>query len=249
MAKARRHLLLAVVATALVLIACRGSSSDAAKERADSGAAESSEVSRLKPRGRTPTDAALQVAFEPGTTSTRLEGTLDAGKEAEFVVGAEAGSILVASVVGLRDDLTTSVYRMDTGEEITDTTPDPSFWIARLPESIGYLVVLHGADLRTDYTLTIGNPRERSFEELSSDDVARVDAPGISAREYSTAGRRISVASRCSHVSADRRRRCSTTRGAFVISSGSRRDNVQGGPLAHFGCGLAAAAIASASRA
>src|SRR6187200_2625984 len=110
MAKARRHLLLAVVATALVLIACRGSSSDAAKERADSGAAESSEVSRLKPRGRTPTDAALQVAF-------------DAGKEAEFVVGAEAGSILVASVVGLRDDLTTSVYRMDTGEEITDTTP------------------------------------------------------------------------------------------------------------------------------
>jgi hypothetical protein len=115
---------------------------------------------------RAPADSALQVTFEPGTTSKRLEGTLEAGTDAEFVVSAEGGSVLMASVVGASAEIEASVYRIDTGEAIPDSAPDHSFWIARIPETVGYLIVLHGAKVPTDYTLTVGIPSDSLLNML-----------------------------------------------------------------------------------
>jgi hypothetical protein len=82
-----------------------------------------------------------------------MDGRMEANQDAEFVIGWEAGEMLVASVVGSQHEVVASVHRADTGAEIPDSTPDHSFWINRLPQSIGYLVVLHGTSEPTDYNL------------------------------------------------------------------------------------------------
>jgi hypothetical protein len=167
--------------------ACHAVSPGVSFQTSGSGAAAPAPGNQPSISRRAPDDSALQVTFEPGTTSTRLEGTLDAGTEAEFVVSAEGGSVLMAFVVGASAEVAASVYRVDTGEEILDSAPDHSFWIARVPETVGYLIVLQGGKVPTDYTLTVGIPSDSLLDMLQfSTDVASIDARANNAKTLFT---------------------------------------------------------------
>lgn len=161
-----QKLLSIVGASALVFTACAALSPVVSFRSTGSGTTSAVTSSQPSTSRRTPDESALQVTFEPGTRSTLLEGTLDAGKEAQFVVSADAGSVLMASVVGSSADVTAAVYRIDTGEEIPDAVPDQSFWIARVPETVGYLIVLQSRGEATGFSLTVGTPSESLLDML-----------------------------------------------------------------------------------
>ena len=174
-----QKLLSIVGASALIFTACGEPLPIVSFRASSSGASPSVLSGQSSPSRRTPDDSALQVILEPGTTSTLLEGTLDAGAEAEFVVSAEGGSVLMASVVGASAEVRASVYRIDTGEEIADAAPDQSFWIARVPETVGYLIVLQSRGVATDFRLTVGTPSDALLDMLQfSTDVANIDSRG-----------------------------------------------------------------------
>jgi hypothetical protein len=192
----QQRLLSLVGASALMLMACDAVPPGVPLQISGSGSAASARDRQAPIPRRAPGDSALQVTFAPGTTSRLLEGTLDAGREAEFVVSAEGGSVLMASVLGASAAIEASVYRIDTGEEIPDSAPDHSFWIARVPETAGYLIVLHGAKVPTDYTLTVGIPSDSLLDMLQfSPELARVDARGNNSTPRSGPAAKVSTMS------------------------------------------------------
>lgn len=122
---------------------------------AESASAEAASVRMADPETQ-------PITLVPGTTTAIVEGTLPPNGDASFLLGEEAGSILLAEAhaPAYDGDLTVSVHRGDTGVALSDGQPNPAFWIARLPETLGYLVVVHGTDTETEYALEVEVPRE-----------------------------------------------------------------------------------------
>ncbi len=121
---------------------------------------------------------ALQLGFEPGSTRLEVEGQLAAGESAEFVVGAHSGDLLMAHAITPEGDLTVSVFRLDSGAPLADSSPSPAFWSGILPSSIGYLVKLEPPANETLYSLQIEIPRLLdSREKLSISGIASPHLP------------------------------------------------------------------------
>jgi hypothetical protein len=110
--------------------------------------------------------AARPIGIPTGATSIVLTGELAADKDAEFLIGEEKGTLLMAHAITPRQDLDVSVYRADTGARIADESPrNPVFFMARMPETLGYLVAVRSTGTATPFTLEIEVPRKVFFDE------------------------------------------------------------------------------------
>lgn len=99
-------------------------------------------------------------------------GTLDADKDAEFVIGEERGTLMLVSVNATAGDPKVAVYRGDTGANLPDEHPNNiAHWIERLPDSIGYLIVVGKTGTATPFTLNVEVPRRAIFDEKQRSDV------------------------------------------------------------------------------
>ena len=81
-------------------------------------------------------------------------------------------------------DVDIAVYRADTGGRITDEQPsNPAFFMARLPATLGYLVLLRSTGDATPYTLEIEVPFRLFFDQTRSVEVTN-SAPANAVIEY-----------------------------------------------------------------
>jgi len=134
---------------------------------------------------RKPGNANRYVAIPTDATSVTVVGNLEADKDVEFLIGEEHGTLLLAHAVTPEADLDVSVYRGDTGDRVADQRPaNPAFFVARLPETLGYLIVVHAKGAATPYTLELEAPRQVFFDETSGTSEITVAAPAHSVTAY-----------------------------------------------------------------
>ncbi len=120
----------------------------------------------------------------PGATLLKFDGNLEPGKDAEFLIGGLQGSVFMTHAITPEHDLEIDVYRADSGQRITDDTPrNPSFFMARLPATLGYLVVVRSPSVATPYTLAIEMPFQLFFDATRSVAVTN-SAPANAVVEY-----------------------------------------------------------------
>lgn len=121
------------------------------------------------PENRRPSAAAKPVGIPPGATSLVINSTFDADKDAEFLIGEEQGTTLMAHALTPGGDLDISVYRADTGARVADESPtNPVFFMARVPESLGYLVALRNPGKAVPYSLEIEVPRQLILDDKTN---------------------------------------------------------------------------------
>jgi hypothetical protein len=131
-----------------------------------------------------PGSGAVTLGMPAGATSMNFKGSLAANKDAQFVVGADQGSVFMAHALTPEHDLDVAVYRADTGGRITDEQPsNPAFFMARLPATLGYLVLLRSTGDATPYTLEIEVPFRLFFDQTRSVEVTN-SAPANAVIEY-----------------------------------------------------------------
>jgi hypothetical protein len=118
------------------------------------------------PDTRQPSAAARPVGIPPGATSLVITSTFEADKDAEFLIGEEKGVVLMAHALTPGGDLDVSVYRADTGARVADESPsNPVFFMARLPETLGYLVAIRNPGKPVPYSLELEVPRQLVLDE------------------------------------------------------------------------------------
>ena len=117
---------------------------------------------------RMPGSSAAHLTFPSGTTSLIVEGKLQPSVDTEFVIGEEAGSLILVHAMSPKHDPKVSVYRADTGAQIDDGHRNTSFFSGRLPATLGYLVVVHHVGMETEYALEIEVPRELHLDPKTS---------------------------------------------------------------------------------
>jgi hypothetical protein len=131
-----------------------------------------------------PDAAATPLAIPPGATQVNFAGTLDATKDAHFLLGEQKGSVFMAYAATPDRDLGIAVYRADTGERIRDEQPaNPAFFMARLPETLGYLVAVKNTGAATPYTLQVEVPFTLFFDQMRTVEVTNF-APAHSVVSY-----------------------------------------------------------------
>lgn len=139
---------------ALTLTGCGGASAPPAQE------SKAAEPRAVVNETRLPSASAQAVRIPSDGTLLRLNGTLEPDRDAEFVLGEEKGVLLLAQVIAPGDaEPQLSVHRADTGASLPDQHPTNAHWIERLPDTIGYLVVVHKTGKSTPFTLTLETPR------------------------------------------------------------------------------------------
>lgn len=163
----RLPVIIAVVA--LAFAAGCGGSHEGGQARSDATASAEPPPISPAPETRKASAAVKQVGIAPGTTSLVINGTLDGNTDAEFLIGEEKGTVLMAHALTPDRDLDVSVYRADTGARLADESPsNPVFFMARLPETLGYLVAVRSPGKATPYSLEIEVPRQIVLDEKTS---------------------------------------------------------------------------------
>jgi len=107
---------------------------------------------------------AKHIQFPKAATSAIYEGSLAAGQDAEYVIGEEKHAFLFLHAISADAHLKVSLHRADSGEEVKDGHESPGYWSGRVPETLGYLIVVHGADKPAAYSLDVESPREVHWE-------------------------------------------------------------------------------------
>jgi hypothetical protein len=137
------------------------------------------------PAARKPGASAAHVSMPRDGTLAVVKGTLEAGKDAEFVVSEEKGALLIVQVVGQDRDPGFSVHRADTGAYLPDDHPkNVAHWIERVPETLGYLIVVHATDQPTGFTLSIEAPRELQVDDKTRSAEVSFTAPAHASVAY-----------------------------------------------------------------
>ena len=128
--------------------------------------------------------SAIALEIPAGATFVSYKGALGANKGAQFVVGGEQGSVFTVHALTPERDVDIAVYRADTGGRITDEQPlNPAFFMARLPATLGYLVVVRSMGDPTPYTLEIEVPFRLFFDQTRSVEVTN-SAPANAVVSY-----------------------------------------------------------------
>jgi hypothetical protein len=136
------------------------------------------------PASLKPDSTAKVLAVPSGATQANFAGTLDATKDAHFLLGEHMGSVFMAYAATPDRDLGIAVYRADTGERIRDEQPaNPAFFMARLPETLGYVVAIKSTGAATPYTLQVEVPFMLFFDQLRTVEVTNF-APANSVVSY-----------------------------------------------------------------
>ena len=115
---------------------------------------------------RRPGASAAPIAFANDSTVTSVQGALAADKDAEFVIGEDKGTLLLVQVIAPSQDPKLTIHRADTGANLPDEHPNNvAHWIERLPDSVGYLIVVHKTGTATPFVLNLEKPRALFFDD------------------------------------------------------------------------------------
>lgn len=134
---------------------------------------------------RKPAPTAKFIAPSSNSTMVTVEGTLEAEKDAEFVIGEEEGTLLLAHALTPKAELDVSVYRGDSGDRVADQHPaNPAFFVSRLPETLGYLIVVHATSEASPFRLEVESPRRLFFDEATGAADIRVAVPANATVAY-----------------------------------------------------------------
>jgi hypothetical protein len=121
--------------------------------------------------GNLPGAETVELVLGRGMTNALVEGSLAAGQSAEFLLGEEEGSFLAVHLMTAdeADAGTVSVRRMDTGELLEDLQPNPAFFEARIPATVGYKLTVTGGEVDTDYVLEVEVPRDLHLDRRGAE--------------------------------------------------------------------------------
>ena len=161
-AGARMRLVVIILGASLSLSAC-----NSAEDPNTAGAkpAEAKPASAATDTRR-PSASAAPIAFATDSTVTSVQGTLAADNDVEFVIGEEKGTLLLVQVVAPSQDPKLTIHRADTGANLPDEhTNNVAHWIERLPDTVGYLIVVHKTGTATPFVLNLEKPRALFFDD------------------------------------------------------------------------------------
>jgi hypothetical protein len=114
-----------------------------------------------------------------------VRGALEADKDAEYVVSEEKDALLLVQVVGEGQDPALSVHRADTGVNLPDDHPrNIAHWIERVPETLGYLIVVHKTGKPTPFALGVESPRELFFDARTNAAEVKLTVPANATVAY-----------------------------------------------------------------
>ena len=161
-AGARMRLVVIILGASLSLSACNRAEdpNTAGAKPAEAKPAPAATDTRL------PSASAAPIAFATDSTVTSVQGTLAADNDAEFVIGEEKGTLLLVEVVAPSQDPKLTIHRADTGANLPDEHPNNvAHWIERLPDTVGYLIVVHKTGTATPFVLNLEKPRALFFDD------------------------------------------------------------------------------------
>jgi hypothetical protein len=174
-ARARMRLAVILLGTSLSFTAC-----SRAEDPSPAGAkpAEGKPAAAATPDARRPGASAAPIAFATDSTVTSVQGTLAADSDAEFVIGEEKGTLLLLQVIAPSQDPKLTIHRADNGANLPDEHPDNvAHWIERLPDTVGYLIVVHKTGTATPFVLNLEKPRALFFDDRTRTAEVKLAAP------------------------------------------------------------------------
>lgn len=93
--------------------------------------------------------------------------------------------MLFVQVIGDGDDPLLSVHRADTGAALPDEHPaNVAHWIGRLPDTLGYLIVVHKTGKATPFTLVVEAPRQLILDDGKTPVAVKVSLPAHGEAAY-----------------------------------------------------------------
>lgn len=99
---------------------------------------------------------ATRIQFAPDMTATMIEGRLEAGERALYVLSAAEEQDMSVSVSSEGDRATVGVYGEDGTVFLPQSATQTGLHIAALPASMDYFVEVVAADTAVDYILVVG---------------------------------------------------------------------------------------------
>jgi hypothetical protein len=107
----------------------------------------------------------VRVSFDPGATSDRLYGHLNAYQGLDYILRAQAGQVLEVNVTpgNAEAPLQLIIYGVD-GTVLRSGMGEGSSFRGELPTSEDYIVSVRAGELATDFTLDVIIPQRIRFE-------------------------------------------------------------------------------------
>lgn len=106
---------------------------------------------------------ATRVTFGKGATSAPLEGTIQKGHPAKFLIQAGAKQLLILNLASTNNDVYLQVERPSDGKVLLDSAQKSANWQDFLPASADYLITLLPGASDASFSLNITIPRRIQF--------------------------------------------------------------------------------------
>jgi hypothetical protein len=154
---------LAMDATAISQAATATAQVLAANATAVSQAATATALARVPPPVNPPPVSAPRLSFLPGATSATLDGVINRGASLDYLVSAQGGQTMLASVYSPNDDVYLGIMGVSDGIPLLYPAAGQVQFNGKLPTTQDYLVTLVSPVERTNFTLQIIIPARIQF--------------------------------------------------------------------------------------
>lgn len=96
-----------------------------------------------------------RITFAPGGVSAEVKGAASAGTVVSYVLKAQAGQTMTATLTSSTNDVFLTIYGVDDGQPLVRSALGQTTWTGQLPGTQDYIIKAVQTDEAVDYTLTV----------------------------------------------------------------------------------------------
>ncbi|HLF26633.1 MAG TPA: hypothetical protein VJG32_09870 [Anaerolineae bacterium] len=87
-----------------------------------------------------PANGPQRIAFAPGASAANVDSSVNAGEAKEFVLGAQAGQIMLVELFSAEPNIDLAIYGASDGQQLLQLSAGQSSWRGRLPTTQDYVI-------------------------------------------------------------------------------------------------------------